>query len=216
MITVNKPFESIAPLIDYLVPLEQMTADPFDAAAREELQRKDSILTSKAVLFPNLQYVHGEGYRTYGYEPCTISDGVDHVAQYVRGELTPEPGRERVATMDALRRQSRGALIVLGGHMAVSGAFHEHDMQSAFEAVKESMQAIGSKSDDPEEFVRFGLKRTGVELLNNYVKLSRYSRYEFPIGSKEARHNIEAGWRVLGKPYGVWTKVFGYIHGSDL
>jgi hypothetical protein len=214
MIEVNQPFHDISPLVEYLVPLERVTSDPTNQQALAELALQDANLTSRAVLFPETKYVHGEGYRVFGYRPCTASDGVLHLAQFHQPGAEVPAGQQLLATDEVLRSQSRGALITLGAHIAVSGAFYERDIPDAYEAIKESMSVIGEDEPDPQEFSQFGLKRIGRDLLTNYVKLYTHSRYEFPIGKKEAKGNIEAAWQVVGRPFGVWTKAVAHIRGG--
>jgi hypothetical protein len=215
--------ESIAPLVDYLVPLEQVNEDPSNDTALANLLKTDEILTSRAVLFPKREYVDGEGYRVFGYEPCTVSDGVSTLVELNRPDaIMPDPktfwttqeGLAQMATRDSLRRQSRGALITLGGHIATSGAFRTYDVPSAYHALKESMQNIGVSTEDPQEFVNFGLRRIGRELLSNYVKTSARSKYEFPISRSEARKNIDEAWGVIGRPFGAWTKLIAHVRGG--
>jgi hypothetical protein len=211
---ISRPFDSIEPLVDYLVSLEQVTQDPTDMDARARLQQTDAVLTEKAVLFPERTYVHDEGYRVYGYKSCTVSDGVEHLAQYHEpGAVIPE-GQEFLRDPEALRRQSRGAIISLGEHIAVSDAFHTNYVGDAYEALDESLKVLGMPDADPEKFAAFGRHRIGRDLLSSYVKLHTHPTTEFPIAKSTAKANIDEAWGVMGRPFGVWTKAVAHLIGG--
>jgi len=221
VITVNQPFYSLEPLTTYLGALEQVTEHPTEASIAE-LDVADKALTDRAVLFPKQQYVHQEGYRTFGFKPCTISDGVEALARLALHEpgssgYSEEYGRvfpsgaspnSDTATEENRRSQARGALITLGGKLAVSGAFIEHEIEPAYTAISESLGAIG-KSD--EDFKKFGLHRISHHLFKECVYMRQSGTYQNPIGNKEARKNIDIAWGVVGRPYGVFTKLIAAV-----
>jgi hypothetical protein len=212
MITVNQPFDSLEPLTTYLDTLQRVTELPTSDNIAE-LEVADMILTDRAVLDAKQELVHGEGYRTLGFEPRTISDGVtalarialhtpgsqEYFAEYYR-RLSRDPSalpRPDIATDEKRRDRSRVALISPGGKLAVSGAFIERDIGPAYEAARESIDAIGLHD---ESFLRFGLTHISEDLLEARSRLSRYGTQEVPISSKEARANINSAWNVVGHP----------------
>jgi hypothetical protein len=212
MITVNTPFNSLRPLTTYLDTLEEVTLSPtLDKIA--DLELADAVLTDRSVLYPKQEFVHGEGYRTFGFESCTISDGVialAHMALHEPGSqeyFTEHYGRYSpnlfarptpdMATEGRRRSQSRSALIALGGKLAVSGAFIERDIEPAYGAIRDSMDAIGMQDED---FLRFGLERISQDLLEERSYIARRTSYQVPIASKEASANIKSAWNVVGRP----------------
>lgn len=208
MITINKPFESIAPLTEYVDSLIELNADPASEPALDRVLIADAVLTDRAVLYPNAQYVHGEGYRIFGYHPCTLSDGISELALYHRGVKSPPDAFAALDMPEAIRRQSRGALISLGSHIAVSGAFYSHDMLDAYQTITFGMFEIGQGDAD---FAAFGAKRIGRDLLSRYVELQTGPTNSFAAGRSEVLKNIETAWSVVGHPFGPATKLVGRI-----
>ena len=89
IITSNQPFDSLQPLNDYLVALDDITQAPSEQTIAH-IQQTDRALTGRAVLYPASHYVPGEGYRIDGYRSCTVSDGVVAIALLAMHE----PGSE--------------------------------------------------------------------------------------------------------------------------
>ena len=85
IITSNQPFDSLRPLNDYLVALDDITQVPSEQTIAR-VQQTDRVLTSRAVLYPASHYEPGEGYRIDGYQSCTVSDGVTAIARLARHE----------------------------------------------------------------------------------------------------------------------------------
>ena len=192
MITRNTPFGSLEPLTNYLNSLEHVTERPSEVTICQ-LLAADELLTSRAVLFPQREFIHKEGWRTFGYNPCTISDGVHVLARLAMHEpgseayyaeyrqiysrATPRMGPNDAALPNR-RNSARAALIGLGGKLAVSGAFFEHDMGPAYEAIAGSLAILGKHDDD---FTAFGKQRIGASLFKEYVSLLRGHIYYNPI-----------------------------------
>lgn len=217
MITVNRPFNDLAPLALYLDTLERVTEAPSEQGI-EELAAADKTLTDKAVLFAHTEFVHREGYRVFGYEPCTVSDGVLAVARialHTPGTPAFEEAYQREFSMNSrvnhditseLRRRAtaRSALISLGGKLAVSGGFHSWHIRPAYEAISNTLDTMGS--DDPK-FAAFGLHRISRDLLTEYQRIYRGGVLYNPIGKEEATENINSAWDVVGRPYGKFAKI---------
>ena len=122
---------------------------------------------------------------------------------------SPIPRAEVPLTTGSLERRqnaARGALIGLGGHLAVSGAFFERDVQPAYTAIKGTLEAIGANSSE-EDFAAFGLRRIGRDLLNRMWVVQHFDAMQHPIGKAEATQNIKAAWKVVGRPYGRFSGV---------
>ncbi len=211
MITVNTAFGNLDPLTTYLDVLEWVTDEPSEGGLAM-LMETDKILTDRAVLFPKQGYVSGEGWRTFGYEPCMVSGGVEAVAQSML-QASVSLRSDRGDGLDALqaeeaisrrRRAARAALISLGGKLALSGAFIERDIQPAYEAIRDSMDVIGDR--DPA-FSDFGLGRIRSDLLREYHIIQREPAMRNPIGKAEAKRNVKSAWRVVGRPYGMFTNL---------
>lgn len=219
MLSVNTYFPDLSPVTAYLDALELVTEVPTETTIAE-LQAADKTLTDQAVLFPYRKYVHGEGYRTFGFEPCPISDGVTALARLALHEpgspeydeeyaqLISGPPRPDAASEENRRRSARGALIVLGGKLAVSGALFEREIEPAYAAIRKSMDVIGGHD---EAFTNFGLDRIRRDLFTEYARLRQSGPYENPIGNTEAKRNIRAAWNAVGRPYGKFTRLFAAL-----
>lgn len=246
IIAVNEPFYSLEPLTDYLAKLDEVTQNP-TPESMAAVAAADETLTSRAVLFPETAYVHGEGRRIMGYRSCAISDVVlaharlaqcepaspEYLKAYdesfrIPSEITIEwddglptiewhdspvdPDRVRTdeGSIEVRRNAARATLISLGGHLAVSGAFIEREIEPAYEAIKASIENIGEKSPE-KDFVSFGLNRISRDLLNRYWWVQHEGARSNPISKKEAIANIDAAWGVVGKPYGVFAKLVAAV-----
>lgn len=219
MITVNQYFPDISSVANYLAALEGVTTHPTEDAIAE-LKVADEKLTSRAVLFPCQEFVHDEGYRTFGFKPCTISDSVENLARLALHEPgSPEyeneyaqvwsgPVRRDAATGEKRRNAARVALIGLGGKLAVSGALIVHNIEPAYGAICESMATIG---EHDQEFTAFGMRRIRKDLFTQYARLGTTRSYQNPIGNKEAKTNIRAAWNVVGRPYGIFTRAIAAL-----
>lgn len=223
MITVNRPFGSLEPLTTYIDTLQQVTEHPTpDNIA--ELQLLDKTLTDRAVLFPKYEYVHREGYRTVGFNPCTISDGVtglayvalyepgspEYYAEYSRrfhGNLQTVSTTPDLATGEKRRNHARGALMSLGGKLAVSGAFFGDEIEPAYEAIRGGIDKIGLHDKD---FLGFGLMRISKDLLRESTYIARRQPYQVPISRNEAKENIKHAWNVVGHP-GWLAKISAFV-----
>lgn len=222
MITKNTPFGSLEPLTNYLNSLEQVTEQPSEVTICQLLMQ-DELLTDRAVLYPQQEFIHREGWRTFGYKSCTVSDGVHMLARLAMHE----PGSEAYQTeyrqvfpataeinpdaalLERRRNTARGALIGLGGKLAVSGAFYGHDIRLAYEAITKSMDTIGQQDED---FTAFGKHRISVDLFEEYISLLQGNVYHNPIGKSEATENIDSAWQAVGRPHGRFTKVVAWLN----
>jgi len=119
---------------------------------------------------------------------------------------TPEPlpdneVRFDPGTLKNRQNNARGALMALGGHIAVSGAFWPNDIEPAYEAIRASLELLGERSEE-EDFVQFGLRRIGLDLLNQYWYVQHRGARQNPISKPAAVRNIHTAWGVVGRPYG--------------
>lgn len=159
-----------------------------------------------ALFEPGTEAYYQEHARLISFPGKISVNWVDGKPQ-VEMESHPAP-REWVkpdgGSKDRRANAARGALIALGGHLAVSGAFTAREIEPAYEAIKASLVLLGENSTE-EEFAMFGLKRISRGLLNQQWWIQRDGARHNPIGRQEAMANIRQAWRVVGRPYGKFS-----------
>ncbi|MDB5184556.1 MAG: hypothetical protein JWN38_364 [Candidatus Saccharibacteria bacterium] len=215
MILKAEPFYTYEPLTQYLNDLITVVDEPGNAAHVEALRQSDKVLTDKAVLTSQAEFISGEGYRPVGMKPCTVSDGVTWLAGLV-GREDSSSGRP-ITSHDVLC-SARSALVTLGGRMAVSGAFIPEHMEGAYDKLIDGVLALALHEETIPVAVRvFDTDQRAIsgQLFREYVSLHTRSRYEYVISKDARRRSIEAAWEVLGKPYGRLTKLRASVSKVD-
>ncbi|HSX31158.1 MAG TPA: hypothetical protein VLE99_04535 [Candidatus Saccharimonadales bacterium] len=181
--------DTIEPLPDYLACLAATVATPteHDAARLAEL---DAEVTARTVL----------AYEGGRFQSHTVSDGL---LVLVHAALSDERINDHDGTQPAARRSAaQDALVTLGSHVAVSGAFGLPLVRQAYGAIARSARTIGGVD---KSFASQTVAMIHGGLFDNLDRLRRGDSTVSPIAPAVAIAAIEAAWSgdALGQPFRV-------------
>ncbi|GEM_PF-5412567 len=203
METVAGDNENLKLLESYLEAVVDVNNDPYNEATAQSLQVIDGAFAETFMLFPKM----GSGAKfgeVVSFRSVTCSDGIEHVRQHMAGSASDGEQETYRPDAPALARQSRGALIAVGGKIATSGALRITQLPAAYDLLTESLRGI-DRDPDPD-FTKFAFKRIRRDLLSEYGD-SRRGSLLTPLEPVQLEANIKEAMKAIGYPYGPLGKL---------